>query len=313
MKKTCICGATIPVSEGPGRIRRYCSAACRQRAYRERRAVPRKMRCSPRWVRFTLEDRNGKTMKMPRQLNGRPASVREPRHWATFSAARSSDVGEGVGWVLGDGIGCLDLDSCFDGEQLAPWAEEIVRKYRSRALLIERSISGHGLHIFTRMKPGAGRRIRDGRNIEVYPPDSGRYIAVTGDRFELEEVRGVHPLRPCGTPAAARRHRRRGESTCEACRDAENSSRTAAIAARASQAAEEAARAAERLPELLDAATELRLLYGHVRAALAAAAPADVPALARQGAALLERLAEVTGCSGTSATVSRFRDARYAA
>jgi hypothetical protein len=39
--------------------------------------------------------------------------------------------------------------------------------------------------------------------------------------------RGVDPglLEPCGTPAAARRHRRRHEPLCEACRQAERTRR----------------------------------------------------------------------------------------
>lgn len=307
MRRQCDCGATIPVSEGPGRPRRYCSTACRKRAYRRRKAVPRPMRCSPRWVRFTLENRNGRTTKVPRQLNGRHASVRDPRHWASYTAARNSTVGAGVGWVLGEGVGCIDLDHAFDsGGHLAPWAAEIIRKYRSRALLIERSISGEGIHIFMRMKPGAGRRIRDGRNIEVYPPDSGRYIAVTADRFELDEPsRFGRLLRPCGTTAAARRHRRRGETACEACREAENTARRAAEAAAEARALEEAVRAAERLPEHLSITDELRGLYAHVRRALADAAPEDVSALTRQGAELLEKIASATGCSGSSPQMSR--------
>lgn len=38
-------------------------------------------------------------------------------------------------------------------------------------------------------------------------------------------TRGLAPgqqLKPCGTPAAARRHLRNGEEPCESCRDAEN-------------------------------------------------------------------------------------------
>lgn len=278
-------------------MRRYCSSACRQRAYRQRRAVPRKMRATPRWVRWTLEPRGDKMTKVPRQLNGRHASSTNSRTWASFGAARASSLGEGLGWVLGAGIGCIDLDDCIVDGKVLPWAAEIIRKYQRRALLIERSWSGAGVHIFLRMKPGAGRRIRDGRNIEVYPPDSGRYIAVTGRRFDLDGGGVVveRDLKPCGTSAAARRHRRRGEPVCDECRVAEREATALARAAKRSEAREVAAQDAEQLPENIDQLTELRFMYGRIRGALHRAEPKEVATLVKQGDQILARIAEISG------------------
>lgn len=258
------------------------------------------MRATPRWVRWTLEPRRDKFTKVPRQLNGRHASSTDPRTWTTYSAARASNLGEGIGWVLGEGIGCIDLDHCIVDGRLQSWAEAIIRKYRRRALLIERSWSGDGVHIFLRMKPGGGRRIRDGRNIEVYPPDSGRYIAVTGRRFDLEAGGVVveRELKPCGTPAAARRHRRRGEPVCEECRAAEREATALARTAKRSVAREEAAQDAEDVPDNIDQLTELRFMYGRIRGALHRAEPKEVATLVKQGDVLLERIA---GLSGTPA------------
>ena len=172
---TCsLCGSRIPL---PARSdARFCSNACRQRAYRRRRTpIPAEMTCRPRWVRHDAH-------KVPLTLFGGPASVVDPRTWTTFEKAQASTVGAGLGIVLGDGLGCVDLDHCIEGGVLAPWAAEVLDEWRDRAVFIERSMSGTGLHIFAPMPEGPGRRIRDGeRCIEVYSRE--RYMAVTGKRW----------------------------------------------------------------------------------------------------------------------------------
>lgn len=79
----------------------------------------------------------------------------------------------------GDGIVCLDLDHCLEGGTLADWAADIVAA--CAGTYIEVSPSGTGLHIFGRGQVSRTRRIRDGRNVEVY--GRGQYITVTGKRF----------------------------------------------------------------------------------------------------------------------------------
>lgn len=156
---------------------RYCSSACRQRAYRRRQGpIPAALTCRPRWVRHDAH-------KVPLTLFGGPASVVDPRTWTTYAKAAASPVGTGLGIVLGDGLGCIDLDDCFDGRRLAPWAREIVDEWKDRAVFIEESMSGRGLHIFAPMPEARGSRVRDGeRSIEIYSRE--RYIAVTGKRWE---------------------------------------------------------------------------------------------------------------------------------
>ena len=141
------------------------------------------MRERVRWVRWVERRRGAKMTKVPLSLSGHDLDVRDSRRWVSFEEARRSKVGTGFGIVLGGGLGCIDLDKCIDGGRLAPWAREIVDQHRDEAYLIERSMSGTGLHIFLPMAEGRGRRIRDGvQNVEVYSsPD--RYIAVTGIRF----------------------------------------------------------------------------------------------------------------------------------
>lgn len=88
-----------------------------------------------------------------------------------------------MGFVLaqGDGLVCIDLDHCLTGGHLADWARRILD--RCPPTFVEVSASGDGLHIFGLGETARGRRIRRGAEcVEVY--GSGRYIAVTGRRFE---------------------------------------------------------------------------------------------------------------------------------
>ena len=120
---------------------------------------------------------------MPIQTNGSPASSTNPRTWTSFDAVKDFPR---RGWVLGEGIGCIDLDGCIADGRLAGWARDVIRAHEVEAVWVEVSPSGTGVHVFLPMEPGRGRVIRDGRNIEVYPPDSGRFICVTGEKFVKE-------------------------------------------------------------------------------------------------------------------------------
>ena len=140
------------------------------------------MRERVRWVRWVERRRGAKMTKVPLSLSGHDLDVRDSRRWVSFEEARRSKVGTGFGIVLGDGLGCIDLDHCIIDGVVAEWAQGWIDGYREDAVLIERSFSGEGVHIFLPMEEGPGRRIRDGvRNVEIYSRD--RYIAVTGDRL----------------------------------------------------------------------------------------------------------------------------------
>nr|DAX26001.1 MAG TPA: protein of unknown function (DUF3330) [Caudoviricetes sp.] len=48
MARTCpVCGAVVPVNIGPGRLRVYCSSACRRKAYQVRHALPAELAVPP--------------------------------------------------------------------------------------------------------------------------------------------------------------------------------------------------------------------------------------------------------------------------
>lgn len=199
-------GTPVPISEKQGRPATYCSSACRQRAYRRRRAqqaaaapqqlpavpapqqapsgeIPERMRQADRWVRW-LRTRDGR--KLPLQTTRRAAaSVADSRTWGTYAAAAASTVGHGLGYVLGAGVGCLDLDGCVapDGA-LSPLAQQVLAL--NPHAWVETSMSGTGLHVFGLLDEAPGRRTPQ---LEVY--SRGRYIAMTG---HVHQPGGLHPL-----------------------------------------------------------------------------------------------------------------------
>lgn len=134
------------------------------------------MRSRARWVRHDAR-------KRPLTVEGYAASVTDPSTWCTYRAARASNAGVGVGFVLGDGLGCIDLDDALlpDGS-VKPWARDVLDEYGPASILTEVSVSGRGLHLFRPMPEAPGRHIRDGDvKIEMY--SRARYIAVTGRVF----------------------------------------------------------------------------------------------------------------------------------
>lgn len=157
---------------------RFCSTKCRVyagRALKRRPVFPIEMTSRPRWVRRAAD-------KRPLTVSGTPGSSTNPRTWSTYEAASKSSEGVGLGFVLGDGVGCWDFDHCMTDGVLDRWAREAIEAIAD-PLLVEVSQSGEGVHVFVGAAEAKGFKIRDGRNIEFY--STGRYIAVTGVRLAI--------------------------------------------------------------------------------------------------------------------------------
>lgn len=170
--RTCVeCGAELATIARSHT--KTCSPACRKRL--SRRRLPAALTDRPRWVRHT-------TTKVPLDpRSGSAASSTDPRTWTDHATARRSRHGAGLGIVLdGDGVVCIDLDHCLDGDgTVAAWAREVLD--RCPPTYIEISPSGDGLHIWGTGTVRHGRRLAlDGGTAEVY--GTGRYITITGRR-----------------------------------------------------------------------------------------------------------------------------------
>lgn len=125
--------------------------------------------------------RKGKLDKVPFTVDAGKASSTNPNTWTSHAAASASDRGVGLGFVLGEGIGCIDLDHCLVDGKANEAAAEFVARYPGS--FIEVSPSGDGLHIWglREEQPGTKRMI-DGLSVETY--SAGRYITVTGNVFQ---------------------------------------------------------------------------------------------------------------------------------
>ena len=155
---------------------RFCSNACKQKAYRGRK----KLACLPlaefrqqkRWVRASG--------KRPVMVDGSAASSTNPDTWASFAEVQSG-AGDGFGVVLdGSGLGCFDFDNCFDGGVLKPAVRDFIAGIAYPIVYAERSVSGNGLHVFVEAEKQRGFR-RDG--VEFY--SWGRFIRTTLSTFIL--------------------------------------------------------------------------------------------------------------------------------
>ena len=173
-----MCGSEAGFGGARGRIPRFCSNACKQKAYRlaKKQAAaplfPAEMTTRRRWVR--------KDGKRPLTVMGWSASSTRTSTWDSYEAVKASTVGDGFGFMLGGGIGCIDLDHCIQDGAVLPWAREILD--RCPPTFVEVSQSGTGLHIFGFLPEGPGRGQRGGNGVEFY--STGRFIAMTGNLFD---------------------------------------------------------------------------------------------------------------------------------
>ncbi|CAG0976244.1 hypothetical protein GEOBC_01554 [Geobacteraceae bacterium] len=146
-------------------------------------SIPAELKAIPRWLLWRLEDRNGKPSKMPYQADGRPAKVNDPTTWTDFNTALAAYLaggwsGLGIALAEDDDLTGVDLDKCLnpDTGELDLEAAGIVAMMPTYC---EVSPSGRGLRLFAFGKlPQGGRR--KGK-VEMY--ESGRYLTVTGNRF----------------------------------------------------------------------------------------------------------------------------------
>lgn len=143
--------------------------------------VPEAMAMATRWMRWRRVVRGDGATKMPVCCDGSPASSVDPDTWTTLTLAEESTVGDGLGFALGGGFACIDLDHCYDSRgYLVDWAKMVVAPVEGRTY-IEMSPSGDGLHVWGTCAERKGVRVRGLMNAEAY--SRGRYMTYTGRRW----------------------------------------------------------------------------------------------------------------------------------
>jgi hypothetical protein len=146
----------------------------------------RELQAEKRWVLWRLEmvrNNRGELVptKVPYQRNGAHASSTDRGTWCSYPDAQAAvNSFTGVGVMMGEGLGCVDLDHCVDPNtgKIAPWAREIIIGLDSYS---EFSPSGTGVHILGEdiALPGKGRkRPYETGAVELY--DTARFLTFTG-------------------------------------------------------------------------------------------------------------------------------------
>lgn len=146
---------------------RFCSPKCRVYFHRNCDRIPSRLTERDTWVRA-----DG---KRPITTSGAPASSTDATTWTSFRAVRAAAAGDGFGIMLGDGVGCYDLDHVTDAD-----AREFLAGVPEPVLYVERSMSGDGVHVFVEAPESKGWRRG---NIERYT--RARFIRMTGKTLAL--------------------------------------------------------------------------------------------------------------------------------
>lgn len=125
-----------------------------------------------RWVRASG--------KRPVTIEGAPASSTNSATWSSHCDVVTSSAGDGFGVMLGGGLGCYDFDDCFTGGRLDSSVGEFIDRIPEKVLLVERSVSGRGLHVFMEAAESRGSR---SAGVERYTRD--RFIRMTFNEVPL--------------------------------------------------------------------------------------------------------------------------------
>ncbi len=144
--------------------------------------IPEQLTERPQWVCWRLEEREGKTTKVPYIAGGvGKASSTDLMTWRTFAEAlKAYEAGryDGIGYVFcsADPFVGIDLDDCRNPETgaVTPWAKKILSQVQDG--YVEASPSGTGIHIIVEgVVRGGG--MRKGK-VEMYSRD--RFFTITG-------------------------------------------------------------------------------------------------------------------------------------
>lgn len=150
---------------------------------------PADLKALRRWVSWRYVRRGTRMTKRPLQSTTRPCAWLASSEACDLVARGEAD---GVGFVLGEGVLCSDLDNCIG---LTGTLHEIAKDAMALATYIEQSPSGRGLHIWIRARISRSRNIGPHDGVprhEIYDGRAGstRFVTVTGNRIgDASELR----------------------------------------------------------------------------------------------------------------------------
>jgi len=151
--------------------------------------VPAEMKALPNWCVLKIYKKNGVTKKFivnPNNPQGGWAKHNDPSNWTTFDKAMEyarKNNGAGLSFAIkGSGFNAFDLDHCYDKETKT--YNETAKKFLADLpnSYAERSVSGTGLHIFTKgsvCENGKYNEARGGAAVEVF--ETWGFVSMTGN------------------------------------------------------------------------------------------------------------------------------------
>ena len=159
--------------------------------------IPDDLKKERRWCLYKIIERDGKKTKIPLQVNGKPAKSTDTSTWNTYDIclkALKINVGDGLGFMLGDGYLGIDIDKVT--EDMAEYfkdnnADSMTADFlRNISTYAEFSPSGTGLHFIGKGKvPGDRKRYG---NLEIY--DKDRFFTVTGNTIKDKERNSIKDI-----------------------------------------------------------------------------------------------------------------------
>ncbi|NWO24079.1 DEAD/DEAH box helicase family protein [Peptostreptococcaceae bacterium oral taxon 081] len=146
--------------------------------------IPDELKREKRWCLYKIIQRDGKNTKLPLMPNGKPAKSNDKTTWNSYEdciASLNRNIGDGLGFMLGDGYIGIDIDKVSDdimAYSMDYHAKSMIADFlRGISTYVEISPSKTGLHFIGKGEvPGERKRYK---NLEIY--DKDRFFTVTGN------------------------------------------------------------------------------------------------------------------------------------
>lgn len=159
--------------------------------------IPDNLKKEKRWCLYKIIQRDGKNTKLPLMPSAKPAKSNDKTTWHSYEdciAALNRNIGDGLGFFLGDGYIGIDIDKVSDdimAYSLDYDASSMTADFlRGISTYAELSPSKTGLHFIGKGKvPGERKRHK---NLEIY--DEGRFFTVTGNVIKDKNRSRIKPI-----------------------------------------------------------------------------------------------------------------------